>query len=133
MREAPRHIEVALRAYDPDLGIMWDAGMAGWFITHRGDPRFLVEYADGHVPQSTELSETEIMGQVGRNDRFHNHDKRMRAMAANKLHQRYRADQARQKIVEERKERGRQHLDFLRRGASKPFIRIANNPLSKGA
>ena len=64
MRETPSHISQAVHAYDRNLDIVWDAGVAGrkpgWWVVDRGRKLFTLVHRDG-TPILAELLVDEVL------------------------------------------------------------------------
>jgi len=132
MREPPRHIELALQDYHPDLGIIWDTKFDGWRFTYKGDPQpSILRHPDGEFIQ--DLYQDELIALLNQMDMHKNLD----ALEKSRLEQKRRIYEhnrsARRAMEQDVRPEMRKLADFTieRRRQPKPFSHVTDNPLAE--
>lgn len=126
MREAPGHVIRALKAYDRDLGMVWDVETAMWYFTHRGEKAFAYYHEDGCAAVNPVASEAvEIMRRAD-NNRDGGYAK-LKAWERRRAERKYREEQERRLEMSEARGEAGERYDTWRRGAPKPFVHMANH------
>lgn len=119
MRQAPRHIEKALKRHDRRLGVRWDQDARCWLLMEDGRDLFPLER--NGKPIQGDLYEGEVMQIVQRCDQRSNPFDMSRAVRRQRYRQKAARDRAFERMVDERRPEAERRARFLASGP-RPFV-----------
>ena len=133
MRRAPENTLSKLRAYDPDLDLVWDGEIARWFLTYKRQRVCALYHDDTGEPWiNLDGCGDALVANVRRMDTHYDKATRLRAMALAAKAAHGRGHERKRRTVEQAKAHGAEIGEVWRRGP-KPFSHITHNPLAAAA
>lgn len=131
MRETPKHVNAALRAYDPELELRWADDEGCWYFYYQGRKAFAYLHTDGKLAMHPVADEAVEL--VRRADmKVRGGYARLKAMERFRREQAYQDEKERQAAMAEAGEHAGDRAEVFRRGP-KLFVDIQSNPMAAGA
>ena len=133
MRTLPHYIERRLKDYNPNLSLVWDDRNHFWMFMYKGARQFVWKHDDGTTGLNADGHCDEIIKVIQRADTRRLGRSLLDIMDEAEARASYDDQRRDERLNEDLRKSTDPTMDFVRRGCSKPFSHITNNPLAKGA